>query len=450
MKVRTRLVLFGAVVPVVALAVAALIGGTVLERRLRAEVDAHLLAQAAVESVGLFDAPDEEVHLHAHVSPLATDLHDVIPDGAVYLPTGARVMATRDDAAVPATLAWDRPIDAVTVQTADRGAGAMRELIVAVEAPSGKRYTLYLAVPMARVALPMRSYWRAVAIGTGGVTLVLLAVQVLVAARLAGRIRRLRAYLPRLRDGQSEPAPPPDAAGDELAELRDGLYHAARTLEERRALDARWVAGAAHDLRTPLGVIRTTVDLALRKPRGLDELHGSLRRIGAEVERLRGLTDALLVARDGPRQRLRVDLREVADAATTALAPAAEAAGVTLVVRGGAAPITGDATALRRVFDNLIHNAIAHAPIGTEVEIEVAASAKRRRITVRDRGVGIDEAERERVFVPFERGAASAGAGLGLAIVRQIASEHGGEAYVDPGPHPGAALVVDLPASAEA
>lgn len=447
MIVRTRLLLLGAAAPVTALVVAAIVAGLVLERRVRAEVDQHLTAQAAVESVGLFDAPGEEVHLHAHVSPLAADLDDLIPDGAVYDAAGRQLMATHRDARVPAALPWDGADGAVVIRTVDRGRGAMRELVAAVRSPSGKRYTLYLGVPMRRIDRPMRAYWLAAGGATTAVAIALIALQLLVAARLARRITALSAYLPRLREGQAEPPPPVDRAGDEVAALRDGLYAAARTLETQRAHEARWLAAAAHDLRTPLGVIRTTVDLALRRDRSVDELRAALTQIGEDVERLRALAGALLEARREPRRHAPLDLSALATACVGEFAPAAEAAGVTLRVTGGAAPLIGDALGLRRALDNLVHNAIAHAPAGTTIEVVVESPPARRRLRVRDLGPGIPAEAREVVFHPFHRGPGSAGAGLGLAIVRQVAGEHGGEAYVT-ARTPGAEVVIDLPVAA--
>lgn len=448
MTVRRRLLLFGAALPALALVLVAVIAGAILDHRLRAEIDQHLLAQAAVESVGLFDGPDGHPHLHAHASPLAADLRDLVPDGAIYNATGARVTVTRADARVPARLTTDRALDQVVIADGDRGQGPVRELVAAVASPGGERFTLYLAVPRTRVVRTMRGYWLGAALAVLGVGGVFTAVQLVAARRLSRRIGALGAYLPRLREGQAEPAPPADPSGDELAALRDGLYHAATQLEERRAHEARWLAAAAHDLRTPLGVMRTTIDLALRRPREPDELRAALAQVGAEVERLRELTDSLLADGAGARAHVAVALEAVVAAAVAAIGPAAEAAGVTVVSRLTSASVDGDPVALRRAVDNLLHNALAHAPRGTAVEVTIAVDDAVRRLTVRDRGAGIAPARREEVFHPGVRGPGSRGSGLGLAIVRQIATEHGGAVWVGDA-SPGAELCVELPAPAE-
>jgi hypothetical protein len=325
--VRRRLVLFGAVLPVAALLLVATIAGLLLAARLRREIDQHLTAQAAVESVGLFDGPDGRPHLHAHASPLAADLRDLIPDGAIYDDTGALVTVTRPEARVPARLQSTTAIGAMTLADADRGDGPVRELIAAIASPSGARFTLYLAVPRSRVGRTMAGYWTGAGLAVVGVGGLLLAVQLLAARRLSRRIAGLAAYLPRLREGQAEPPPPPDRSGDELAALRDGLYAAAVALEAQRAHEQTWLATAAHDLRTPLGVMRTTLDLALRRPRDAGELRAALVEVGAEVDRLRALADSLLAAGQRDRRRAPVELAAVARAALGAVTAAGRGPG---------------------------------------------------------------------------------------------------------------------------
>lgn len=457
MTVRARLLALGAVLPVAALIALAAVAGLLLSRRLHDEIDESLLAQAAVESVGLFDGPDGEPHLHAYRSPLAADLRGIVGVAAIYEESGRLLVQASGTEALPATLRHAGRLGAVSLRTAPpRGeAPARRELVTAVRSPAGSRYTLYVAASLDRLQTTMRRYWTAAGLAVGGIGLLLLGAQLLLAARLARRVVALHAYLPRLREGQSEPPPPPDASGDELAALRDGLYDAARELERVRAERERDLAHAAHELRTPLGVIRTTVDLALRKPRGEAELREALAEVRGESVRLTALADALLAQRRAPHQREDLDLAELVETAVRAIAPLADEAGVELCSHlpqrpdgAPAAPLTGDAVALRRVVDNLLHNAITHSPRRGRVDVDLQRDGAVLRLAVRDQGPGIAAAELERVFQPFVRGPESRGAGLGLSIVRQIAVEHGGAAWAEPGP--GGRLFVELSATGSA
>lgn len=443
MTVRTRLLLLGAVVPVLSLLVVIALAGWALQRRLDTEVDDHLLAQAAVESVGLFDGPGGKPHLHGHASPLSANLRALIPDAAIYTADGARVMTTRDDARVPASLRWDGPLAAPTLADADRGAGAVRDLRATVQAPTGEHFTLYLAVPADSTRGTMRSYWLGAMAAVGVVALVLLGLQAWAAARLGRRIGALRDYLPRLREGRADPPPPPDESGDELTALRAGLYDAARQLAAQREREERWLATTAHDLRTPLGVIRATVDLARRRPREAPALRQALDEVHAEAARLGAMIDALLAERRASPARASLDLGELVRAAVASMAPAVAERGVDVALHAEPAAMTGDPVALRRVIDNLLHNALEHAPPGSTIDVLVDSPDGRRRLRVRDRGPGIPPEQREQVFQAFWRGPGSRGAGLGLAIVRQLVGEHGGDVYVDD--VDGACLVVELP-----
>src|SRR5690606_20047345 len=101
-SVRARLVLFGAVLPTAFLLVAVVIGGALFRREQLADVDRRLLAQAAVESVGLFDSPDGTPHVHLPRSPLAREVEAFAPDAALYDETGALAINVDDPSRVPA------------------------------------------------------------------------------------------------------------------------------------------------------------------------------------------------------------------------------------------------------------------------------------------------------------------------------------------------------------
>jgi signal transduction histidine kinase len=107
--------------------------------------------------------------------------------------------------------------------------------------------------------------------------------------------------------------------------------------------------------------------------------------------------------------------------------------------------------ALRQVLLNLLDNAMKYGGDGTEVRVEVCAMAMGGvRVCVDDNGPGVPPKERERIWRPFERGGvartrAAGGSGIGLTIVREIAEEHGGRAWVDAAPGHGARFVVELP-----
>jgi signal transduction histidine kinase len=176
-----------------------------------------------------------------------------------------------------------------------------------------------------------------------------------------------------------------------------------------------------------------------------EEVH-KLRADASRMERL--VTQMLQMARiDGvPLDTTRlVDLRAVATEAISVLAPLALRRGVDLELIGEQArSISGNHAVLVVAVQNLIENAIAHAPAGSTVQVELLPPATLR---VLDRGPGIPVEEREVVFQRFRRGRRRThadGAGLGLAIVAEIVAAHGGSVHVAGREGGGAAIVMDL------
>jgi signal transduction histidine kinase len=285
----------------------------------------------------------------------------------------------------------------------------------------------------------------------------LVALQTILARRLSLRVKRLTRHMTALREGDLEAPPPLDAGRDEVGELSRVVASATDRLRSARAGQERLIAEAAHELRTPLTLVRTTIDVALRRRRAPEELEQALRDARDEVDRLAKLSSRLLdlaSARRGTWDRSPGDLAQVAREAAEAARADAEGRGVLVTIDASApAPASFDRDGVRQALDNLLANAVRHSPAGGTVTVEVAAGtgaegAPLVRITVRDEGPGIPPALHDRVFEPFARGAGVSGAaGLGLAIVRDVLRGHGGRAYVA-ATGAGATVVLELPAAA--
>jgi two-component system OmpR family sensor kinase len=227
---------------------------------------------------------------------------------------------------------------------------------------------------------------------------------------------------------------------------------AEREAGERRL--RRFLADASHELRTPLASIRGYSELyrigAARDPA---EVERAMARIEAESARMGGLVDDLLtLARiDEVREPAREprDLRELLeDARDDARAAAPER--VISLTPTGPVPIEADGDALRRVFANLLRNAIVHTPEGTPIEVSLEATDAWATVGVRDHGPGLPPGDPGAVFERFwrdsaSRGRDSGGAGLGLAIVAALVSAHGGRVEASNPAGGGALFTVYLP-----
>jgi signal transduction histidine kinase len=224
------------------------------------------------------------------------------------------------------------------------------------------------------------------------------------------------------------------AGGEELRKLGDTLNELLRRVHVAGETQRRFIADAAHELRSPIASLRTQLEVALAVPNS--DWPRVVADALADVERLSQLAeDLLLLARldsGAPQRRATVDVGALVDAP------------------GDDLLIEGDELALRRLVDNLLANAWRYA------RETVAAKAERVGadvvVTVDDDGPGIPAADRERVFEPWVRldagrARGEGGAGLGLAIVRSIARAHGGDVTLETSPLGGLRAVVRLPAT---
>lgn len=203
-------------------------------------------------------------------------------------------------------------------------------------------------------------------------------------------------------------------------------------LEENLMAQRRFIADAAHQLKTPLTGLRMQTELALHET-DVGHMRERLEQAALSAERLSHLTHQLLsLARaeattESSDAFQAIDLEQLAPEVTREWVERALAKGIDFGFEGAGQPLTiiGSPFLLRELLNNLIDNAIKYTPHGGQVVVRLIAD-RRARIEVEDTGAGIPVAERERVFERFYRliGSATDGSGLGLAIVREIADLH--------------------------
>ena len=247
-------------------------------------------------------------------------------------------------------------------------------------------------------------------------------------------------------------------ADDELGELVATFNAMLGRLESYLEIQQRFTADAAHELRAPLSIMRSQVEVTLRQPRTADEYRQSHRALLDEVERLSRTTDQLLLLARADAGELRradvpCDVADLVEETVGRWRPVAMEKPVDLVAE---APPTGlvraDRDLLGRLLDNLVDNAVRHTPAGGRVTLVAANGGGAWTLTVSDTGPGISAEARKHVFERFyrvdsarERG--SHGAGLGLSLCAAIAHLHGGSIEIaDPGESGGTRVVVRLPA----
>lgn len=229
-------------------------------------------------------------------------------------------------------------------------------------------------------------------------------------------------------------------SGDDDSQTTNGVLVVIQDLSEGRRLEAnqqRFLANAAHELKTPITTILGTADLLLTEDADDPELRERfLRRILSEAERMQRLSQTLLnLAKTGTdlreAQLKTLDLSAATREAAESMEPLAERVAVHLAVEGSGGPVRADGEWLQQALLSLTNNAIKHSESGGRVRLRLNGPT----ITVEDEGEGIPEEDLPYVFERFYRGkygssGEASGFGLGLPICKDLVERMGGEVSV--------------------
>jgi signal transduction histidine kinase len=250
--------------------------------------------------------------------------------------------------------------------------------------------------------------------------------------------------------------PVPDRA-DEVSRLGSTLNEMLDRIQGAFDRERRLLNNAAHELRTPIAILKGEVDLARARPRTRDELNAAMASVSEETDHIAALTrDLLVLARmngGGPNVNpIQTSVSDLLGRTSDRHRARAEASEIRLEVDTSAISAELDPVRLRQAVDNLVDNALRHTPRKGTVRIAAIRVDSNVRIVVEDTGPGFPDGFRERAFEPFMSGipnGGDAGSGLGLAIVRAIAEGHGGSVVAENRPGGGARVIMLLPISAQ-
>ncbi len=275
--------------------------------------------------------------------------------------------------------------------------------------------TLELRHTLARQIL-LDTLWR-----QAGLVAVIALLVVLVVQRATRPVRQLSYALQARPEGDLTPIAVPDAPR-ELRPLVEATNQVMGRLQHLLDHQKRFVRDASHQLRTPLAVLKTQVQSALRND---VEPRQALLEINATVDRATVLANQMLALAKVEQLRQQggapvLDWSGVTRAVALDLAALIAERQLDFSLRTVPAPVSSHEWALRELTRNLLHNAIKHCPEGSTLTVVVERSAGEARLTVGDSGPGIDAQQRERLFQPFAAGDALHGSGLGLAICAEI------------------------------
>jgi signal transduction histidine kinase len=248
----------------------------------------------------------------------------------------------------------------------------------------------------------------------------------------------------------------------ELAPLTSALSRMLETLHSAFQQQRDFTSNAAHELKTPVAVLKSTLQSLLQETRTTEAYREGISDALSDLERLETLLHSMLrlaraeqrAASDGAPDRSEVDVVGACEAAIARLAPIAESrqSKIVLTAPSGFLTVRAEAEDLEIIWSNLIENAVRYSPNHTDINVTAGRYNGSVIVTVEDNGPGLSASEIPKIFDRFHRGDSSrsretGGFGLGLAIAKAFAECYGGSISADANQPKGTRIQVALPSS---
>lgn len=254
-------------------------------------------------------------------------------------------------------------------------------------------------------------------------------------------LRPLRQFTKQIEDIQAknlQQSVLPQSKSVEIVRLTSAFNRLLKRLGDTFLAQRQFSASAAHELRTPLAVMRTRFEVFDKnKNPNLPEYKETISMARTQIDRLSHVIDILLEMTElqSAEKNDNISLSELVEEVICDLVAVGENRGITLSQNKGEAEVTGSDTLIYRAIYNLIENAIKYNKDGGEVSVSVEEHNEFAKVIIADTGPGIAKEDWERIFEPFfrvdkSRSRSMGGAGLGLALVKEIAIQHGGDVRV--------------------
>ena len=331
----------------------------------------------------------------------------------------------------------------------------LEENPVALRSQGRRIGTLFVRLPEGTVPVADREFRSAVnlMLALGGLVAGAVAVTfgVVFARQMNRPVRALTTAARDLRDGDRTRRATVGGP-EEIAQMAQAFNQLVDSLEREDAVRRSFAADVAHEVRTPLAVLRSQLEAVQDgvlepSPAVITSLHDETLRLGRLAEDLETMTYAEGFEFDLRRQQL--DLADVVAGAAATLRHRFKDQELQLIQALRPAIMVGDETRLRQVVTNLLTNALKFVPSGGTVQVSTAIVEGDVILTVCDDGPGIAEEDLPRLFDRFYRGRSvrTGGSGIGLAVVATLVRAHGGGVTVSNGPAGGACFRVRLPGS---
>jgi heavy metal sensor kinase len=366
-------------------------------------------------------------------------------------------LASRDtfQRAVTEPLDQDPPGETETVT--GRYEWPIRVLSARLKTEDGKDAVFQLGVSIRRLIFTTRGFAQNLALATVTLAALSLLIGWVMAKRSLRPVRDIIETTQAITAERLEERLSPVGSGDEIDDLIHTLNNMIGRLESAFKQISQFTADVSHELRTPLAVMRGEMEVALEYGKTVEDLKNVLMSSLEELDRLTVIAnDLLLLARAdammGTERFEQVNLRNLLSEVAGDMAVLAQSRGIDF--KTGALPeatLLGDHDGLRRLFMNLLDNAVKYTASGGEVRLSCDLRDRMARVTVKDTGVGIAPEDLPHVFDRFYKASRSRmagddrGVGLGLSISKALAEQHGGKISVNSVQHQGTTFTVVLP-----
>ena len=229
-----------------------------------------------------------------------------------------------------------------------------------------------------------------------------------------------------------------DHSSIEIEQLTNAFNEMLERLSNTFSAQRQFSANAAHELRTPLAVMRTKLEVFEKNKKPSDtDYQETVNMIRMQTSRLSHVIDILLEMTDlqSAQKQDHISLADMAEEVICDLTALADKKDITISQNPGTAEIIGHDTLVYRAIYNLVENAIKYNNTGGKVTVSIKEDSEYASVIIRDNGPGIKQEDWQHIFEPFfridkSRSRDMGGAGLGLALVKEIARQHGGDVYV--------------------
>jgi two-component system, OmpR family, sensor kinase len=448
LRAEARISLGVTLVTAVALASALILIHFGLNRFQERRFDQVLLEIARQEAA---DAARNQLSFSDHPGPAANDVGPIDKYGVIYGNRGDVLDVTEPLGAAPPVLrqldpALDEPFDF------EHGGRSLRGVRVAI--PERQPASLLLAASREDLDSDDEFLDHAMLLAFIASMFSLLVCSLVLTKRFTAEHRRIATTLHSVAHGDLYARALQGSSDPDLEQWRLDLNGVAEQLSTLIRSQRRFIANAAHELKSPIAALYGELQQALRRERSSVEYQASISRALLASRRLTRLADELLTlarAEHDQKPLESVRLSELFEDVVRELEAKARDRGVRFESDLGELCVRGRAGDLQRLLRNLVDNALGHGPVGGTVRCQAVDNGASIIVRVSDDGPGVTPEDWSRVFEPFfrsseARSSAREGSGLGLSIAREIARSHGGDVRIEQSER-GAVFVIELPSS---